>query len=180
MALSYLLNPDGTSVVFKKIGSLKAAMEAAPKSFKVTKKADLEDVPLKVLVALNNRVAGIVEEVETVKRFPSKEEAIPVVFPFLRKHSDEGKEVEGGGRGRPSSFRGKKITRNVAENPRRKDTHGWRAWELIKDGMTFERGCCLATRISPGRGYSAISSGRVRPRLFHSSRARKGKRFNPK
>jgi hypothetical protein len=138
MALSYLLFPDGTSVCYKKIGSLRAAAEKADKAFKVTKKADLEDVPLKAMVALNNRVAGIVEEVEAVKRFASKEEAIPVVFPFLRKHSDEGEEVEGGGRGRPSSFRGKKITRTMAENPRRKDTHGWRAWELIEDGMTFE------------------------------------------
>jgi len=138
MAMSYLLSPDGSSVSFKSVGSLKAAAEVVKDAYVIKKKADLENVPLKTLVALNNRVAGIVEEVSEVSRFSNKEEAIAAVFPFLRKHSDEGVEVEGSGRGRPSSFKGKKITKNLPENPRRKDTHGWRAWELIEDGMTFE------------------------------------------
>lgn len=139
MALSYLLSPDGSSISYRKIASLKAGQEANPEAFVVKKKADLEDVPLKAMVELNNRVAGTVEDVEAVKRFANKEEAIKTVFPFLRKYSEEGTEVEGGGRGRTSSFKGCIITRNVPENPRRGETsHGYRAWELIEDGMTYE------------------------------------------
>jgi len=139
MASSYLLSPDGSSTSFKKVASLKAAMEENKSAFVIKKKADLEEVSLKAMVALNNRVASVVEEVEEVKRFKDKIEAIKVVFPFLRKHSAEGAEAEGGGRGRSSSFKGCIITRNVSENPRRGETsHGYRAWELIKDGMTFE------------------------------------------
>lgn len=139
MALSHLLSPDGSSIRFNKIASLKAGMEEHPDAYVVKKKADLEEIPLKVLVALNNRVAGIAEDVEEVKKFPNKEEAIKVVFPFLRKYGEKGKEVEGGGRGRSSSFKGCIITRNQPENPRRGETsHGYRAWELIEDGMTFE------------------------------------------
>jgi hypothetical protein len=139
MALSYLLSPDGSSTSYRKIASLKAGQEANPDAFVIKKKADMEEVPLKVMIALNNRVASVVEEVEEVNRFPNKEEAIKVVFPFLRKHSVEGAEAEGGGRGRSSSFKGCIITRNVPENPRRGETsHGYRAWELIEDGMTFE------------------------------------------
>ncbi len=35
-------------------------------------------------------------------------------------------------------FAGKRIYKLIANNPRRKGTHGWRSWELIENGMTFE------------------------------------------
>ena len=138
MALSFLLSPDGSSQSFRKIGSLNAAKEGNTEAFVIRNKDDMGDVPLKVLVELHARVASENEDVEPVKRFANKEEAITTVYPLLRKYSEAGEEVEGGGRGRPSSFKGCTIRRNVAENPRRGDTHGWYAWELIKDGMTWE------------------------------------------
>ena len=42
--------------------------------------------------------------------------------------------------GRQSKFSGKRIYKKIAKNPRdpRKKGHGYRNWELIKDGMTYE------------------------------------------
>jgi len=40
--------------------------------------------------------------------------------------------------GPTSWMAGKKIYKITKENPRRKDTHGWKSFNVIKDGMTFE------------------------------------------
>ena len=40
--------------------------------------------------------------------------------------------------GRQLKFSGKKIYKKIPYNPRRKDTFGYRSWELIEDGMTYE------------------------------------------
>ena len=37
-----------------------------------------------------------------------------------------------------SKFSGKKITKLVKDNPRRKGTHGFKSFSLIKSGMTYE------------------------------------------
>lgn len=39
-------------------------------------------------------------------------------------------------RGRPVNNLDKKIYKLITFNPRRKNTHGWKSWELIEDGMT--------------------------------------------
>jgi hypothetical protein len=41
--------------------------------------------------------------------------------------------------GRPSGFAGKVIRKVATENPRREGTHGYSSWELIKNGMTYEK-----------------------------------------
>lgn len=44
-----------------------------------------------------------------------------------------------GGPGRVSQFAGKTIIRLVKGNPRREDTFGYRSWNLLKKGMTYEQ-----------------------------------------
>jgi hypothetical protein len=44
-----------------------------------------------------------------------------------------------GGPGRVSAYSGKRIVRLVKENPRRKGTHGYKSWNLLKKGMTYEQ-----------------------------------------
>jgi hypothetical protein len=47
--------------------------------------------------------------------------------------------AEGGAaRGRKSKFEGKKIYKLVSENPRRKGTHGYKAFDILTNGMTYE------------------------------------------
>ena len=41
-------------------------------------------------------------------------------------------------RGRPPQFAGKRIFKLRKANPRREGTHGYRSWELLYDGMTYE------------------------------------------
>jgi hypothetical protein len=41
--------------------------------------------------------------------------------------------------GRPSAFAGKVIRKVATENPRREGTHGYNSWELIKNGMSYEK-----------------------------------------
>jgi hypothetical protein len=41
--------------------------------------------------------------------------------------------------GRPSAFAGKVIRKVADENPRREGTHGYKSWQLIKSGMTYEK-----------------------------------------
>jgi hypothetical protein len=43
------------------------------------------------------------------------------------------------GAGRTSAFSGQRIIRLVKENPRRKGTAGWKSWNLLKKGMTYEQ-----------------------------------------
>lgn len=38
-----------------------------------------------------------------------------------------------------SKFSSKKITKLVKDNPRRKGTWGWKSFNLIKSGMTYEQ-----------------------------------------
>jgi hypothetical protein len=46
--------------------------------------------------------------------------------------------AEGAARGRKSKFEGKKIYKLVSENPRRKGTLGYKAFEGITSGMNYE------------------------------------------
>ena len=39
---------------------------------------------------------------------------------------------------RPSQFSGRKLTKLAKDNPRQKGTWGWKSWNLIKNGMTYE------------------------------------------
>lgn len=42
-------------------------------------------------------------------------------------------------RGRTSTLAGKTIVKLSAENPRREGTNGWKSWNLISEGMTYEQ-----------------------------------------
>jgi hypothetical protein len=48
------------------------------------------------------------------------------------------KKAAGKRSGRPSEFAGKILHKEVAENPRRKGTAGFKSFSVIKNGMTFE------------------------------------------
>lgn len=43
------------------------------------------------------------------------------------------------GAGRPSAFAGKKIQKLADKNPRREGTAGYKSWEKIRNGMTYEQ-----------------------------------------
>jgi hypothetical protein len=43
------------------------------------------------------------------------------------------------GAGRPSMFAGKVIRKIATENPRRENSLGWKSWNLLKSGMTYEK-----------------------------------------
>lgn len=40
--------------------------------------------------------------------------------------------------GKRSKYKGKYIYKQVKENPRNKETHGWHAWEKMSDGMSYD------------------------------------------
>jgi hypothetical protein len=47
--------------------------------------------------------------------------------------------TEKSARGRTSSLAGKTLVKLSAENPRREGTNGWKSWNLISEGMTYEQ-----------------------------------------
>lgn len=58
-----------------------------------------------------------------------------------RKRAAKTTTAKGNGEaaGRPSAFAGKVIRKVADKNPRREGTHGYNSWELIKNGMTYEK-----------------------------------------
>lgn len=68
--------------------------------------------------------------------------------------------------GKASSLKGKKLYKKVKDNPRRKGTHGFKAYALIKDGMTYEAFIAAADKAKIGGGGAKhlrweIDRGRV-------------------
>ena len=53
--------------------------------------------------------------------------------------SKKGSKKSKGSTGRPSAFSGKRITRLVKENPRRKGSAGFKSFSIIKSGMSYEQ-----------------------------------------
>ena len=54
------------------------------------------------------------------------------------KSKKAGKKEKSAGPGRTSEFAGKRIFRVSKENPRREGSQGWKSWNVIKKGMTYE------------------------------------------
>jgi hypothetical protein len=54
------------------------------------------------------------------------------------KKTKKARAEGGAARGRKSKFEGKKIYKLVSENPRRKGTHGYKAFDILTNGMTYE------------------------------------------
>lgn len=134
----------------------------------VSSQAGLKDVPTALLVILYNIAASEPEShAKTITKFsdrPTAEKRVWSVIEYLAKPgatpepvastsepSEEGEDMakkqkktkkartEGGAaRGRKSKYEGKKIYKLVSENPRRKGTHGFKAFELITSGMNYE------------------------------------------
>lgn len=128
----------------------------------VSSQAALKDVPTALLITLFNIAASEPEShAKTITKFSDRQNAEKRVWPvieYLAKpgtapspstSSEEGdmatkkkttkKTSNGNGvRGRKSKYEGKKIYKLVTENPRRKGTHGYKAFELITSGMLYE------------------------------------------
>lgn len=126
--------------------------------------AALKDVPTALLVTLYNIAASEPEShAKTITKFSDRQNAEKRVWPvieYLAKpgtapspstSSEEGdmatkakktKKTRAAGsegvRGRKSKYEGKKIYKLVSENPRRKGTHGFKAFEGITSGMLYE------------------------------------------
>lgn len=56
---------------------------------------------------------------------------------MARKSQKSSKQSEQNGR--PSQFTNRKLTKLVKDNPRRKGTHGFKSFALIKTGMSYEQ-----------------------------------------
>lgn len=103
------------------------------------------------LVEIYNRFNG-----SKIKRFSDRNTAITRVHNLLASIAKPGGEKRTGqSSGRPSKFAGKKIFRNIANNPRRENTYGWEAWNRIVDGMLFEQ-YMEATKDIGGRGLKHL------------------------
>jgi hypothetical protein len=81
------------------------------------------------------RVAELIKAHNELAGPTSKESGIKKMTEAPTKPKTE----KSNSRGRTSSFAGKTIVKIAAENPRREGTNGWKSWNLIKDGMTYEQ-----------------------------------------
>lgn len=120
--------------------------------------AQLEGMSLSELVAIYNTM---VDEDSMISKFRDKTTAVQRVWAYITDNAttiDPDQIRSGKSKGRPSRFSGKKIFRNQAENPRKPNTHGWHAWDLITDGMTYEEymSACDAASIG-GRGLKHLN-----------------------
>jgi hypothetical protein len=130
----------------------------------VSSQAALKDVPTALLITLYNIAASEPEShAKTITKFSDRQVAEKRTWPvieYLAKPgtppakaeptSEEGematkkkttrKRANGpeGQRGRISQYAGKKLHKLVSENPRRKGTHGYKAFDLITSGMLYE------------------------------------------
>lgn len=123
--------------------------DRTPGAVLVTIPDELTDLSHEQLAQLYN----LANPDKPTKRFSDKEKASEKVFPLLRDISATGvkaKPATPGERGRPSRYKNMRIVRKVAANPRKPGTHGFKAWELITDGMTFEEYMAAAKDVGGG------------------------------
>lgn len=133
----YVVVP-ATQEVFKFTQHDKAArMVRVKDGILVRSEEELSNESISGLVSLWNT---IVPEDQHVEKFRDKPTGVKRVWGKIAELAQSVHEhvATGGPAGRPSRYTGKKIFRNVAENPRKPNTHGAVAWDLITDGMTYE------------------------------------------
>lgn len=94
----------------------------------------------KVLIPIldNLTTIGAIEQVEGKYTIPFK-----TVENWIDKYEPSTEKIDWTVRdwatsGKRSKFTGKRIYKVVSDNPRRKGTHGYNSFELLKDGMSFE------------------------------------------
>ncbi len=83
------------------------------------------------LIQAHNELACGTSKTSNLKKIAKMEE---------KPKTNNGSE-EKASRGRTSEGTGKKIFKlgdHKTKNPRREGTHGWKSWEIIKDGMSYE------------------------------------------
>ena len=133
----YVIIPE-TQEVFKFTQADKAGrMVRARDGILVRSRDELEAESISGLVSLWNTIST---EEKQVDKFRDKATGINRLWSKITALAQSCHESPATGEpaGRPSRWAGKKIFRNVAENPRKPNTHGHLAWELITDGMTYE------------------------------------------
>lgn len=109
----------------------------------------LENEDTSELVSLYNTI----EVANPLVRFRDRPTAISRVWKLLEDNAKPGPDTSRYDKsGRPSRFAGKKLFRNVAENPRKPGSHGHLAWEIIRDGMTYEEYMAEASEKQVGGG----------------------------
>jgi hypothetical protein len=81
------------------------------------------------------RVAELITAHNELAGFTSKESGIKK----MTEAPTAPKTEKSNARGRTSSLAGKTIVKLSADNPRREGTNGWKSWNLIKEGMTYEQ-----------------------------------------
>jgi hypothetical protein len=129
----------------------------------VSSQASLKDVPTALLITLYNIAASEPEShAKTITKFSDRAVAEKRTWPVIEYLAKPGKAPEvqtadsseegdmatkgkrtrkpraEGQRGRLSKYAGKKIYKLVNENPRREKTAGAKAFDLIRNGMTYE------------------------------------------
>jgi hypothetical protein len=138
-----------------------------PGVYCVSTPAALKDVPTTLLIALYNIAASEPEShAKTITKFSDRAVAEKRTWPVIeylakpgtppeksvltpeeeemakaaKKKSKKVVRANGpeGQRGRISKYAGKKLYKLVKENPRRKGTHGAKAFDLITSGMLYE------------------------------------------
>jgi hypothetical protein len=125
-------------------------------------------VPTEMLVSLYNLAAsepGNGPQKRTITRFSDREVAIRRTWPVIEYLAKPGAPVSPSSDspetmatatkrtrkpaapkrssdarpGRPSQYAGKVITKLVDKNPRREGTAGFKAWAILRSGMTYEQ-----------------------------------------
>lgn len=153
---------------YERITVAQARAAEIPGSITVSKQEDLVNLDAKLLVSLYNVAASEPEShAKTIQRFSdgataakrtwpvieylAKPGAIPAITQSTSAESDEpmaskkkstkkaAKSSATPGAGRPSAYAGKYIYKLAKENPRRAGTLGAKAWDLIRNGMTYEQ-----------------------------------------
>lgn len=70
------------------------------------------------------------------------------------------KKAAANGAGRTSQFAGLRIVRLQKENPRREGSEGWKSWNVIKKGMTYEE--FIKAGGSAGSLRKEVANGRIK------------------
>jgi hypothetical protein len=163
----YVISPDGRVESFGKATVADARRaEIGEGAWCVSSQTALKDVPTTLLIVLYNIAASEPEShAKTITKFSDRAVAEKRTWPVIEylakpgtppaapiaSSSEEGdmatkgkktKKTRANGpegqRGRISKYAGKKLYKLVKDNPRRKGTHGFKAFDLITSGMLYE------------------------------------------
>lgn len=95
---------------------------------KIKKFKDKSTAKARVIKLLEDQGVKSVEAINTSKFSAATQEKLATV-----PKGSQFKMV-----GRKSAFEGKRIYKKVPNNPRKVGTHGWKSFNLIQDGMTYD------------------------------------------